>query len=674
MGTFNPLLHAQPPDLPAYSSVRVEHLLPALEALIKHHWSAIDEIIANQSENPTWDDFFVPVDALRGRLAGLMGVITALSTARPYPVWGEAFHSCRRRYLAYRLEVSQHPGLFQLYERLAGSANARLFDATRVAALQRVVLDCRLAGAHLSEEQKTRLRALDARIRQLELRFLNNVRIASEDGSLYFSDDSTLEGVSDEDKVHMELYHESNFAGWWLNIDDPQAVSSIFRDARGRELRQQVYEAVVSRASDAETDHDNTPVLDELLQLRFMKAELLGFANSAALQLQSLSLSSAEQVEGFLRRLVAAEKPGWIREVEVLEAFAAEQGLTELKPWDRPFYSQQLRLHKGAISEDESRAYFELEQVLKSLLALPARLFGVEFIARDELDTWHPDVRPFEVREYGQAIGYLFLDLFAREEKTTRSGAMYALRHRLLSVEGRSLTLPVVVLYCYLPRPAADKPLLLKHGQMRVLFHEFGHCLHQLLDRSPCWSLSGTDSARDAGEFFSALLECWCHSPAYLVEISRHHQTGAALSADQADRLMISLTTGNGLKSASTLILAALALELHQNPAREQSVLERSARVRDEVLSLPAPSDVRQVYSFSHLVTGTDAAYFIYPWGQMLARAVFSRFEEQGLFDPVEGRRLRELVFAPGGSRPILKSIEAFLGRTLDELTAPVPT
>ncbi|NWB90197.1 M3 family metallopeptidase [Pseudomonas agarici] len=674
MGTFNPLLQAQPCDLPAYSSVRVEHLLPALDALIKHSRRAIDEIVASQSQYPTWDDFFVPVDALQARLSGFMGVVSALSTARPYPHWGGALQRCRQRYLAYRLEVSQHPRLFQLYEKLANCEHAKLFDASRVSALQRILLDCRLAGAHLAEGQKTQLQTLDAQIKALESRFLTNVYIASEDASLYFGDDGVLDGVSSEDKTHMELYHESNFAGWWLNIDDPQAVSSILVDARGRELRQQVYEAVMTRASDPETDYDNSVVLDELLQLRFQKAGLLGFANSAALRLQSFSLSSPEQVERFLRQQVSEEKPGWLSEVEELKQFAAQDGLVELKPWDRSFYAQRLRLHKGAISEDECRAYFELEQVLKSLLALPGRLFGVEFIARDELDTWHASVRPFEVREQGQTIGYLFLDLFAREEKTTRGGAMFALRHRLLSVEGRTLTAPIAVLSCYLPATAADRPLLLKHGQIRTLFHEFGHCLHQLLDRSNCWRLSAIESARDVGEFFSALLECWCYSRTYLVEISRHHETGAALSVDQADQLMIALTTQNSLTSASTLILASLALELHQNSAQGQSVLARAARVRDEILSLPAPGNERQVYSFKHLVTETDVAYFIYPWGQMLAKAVFSRFEDKGLFDPVEGRRLRELVFAPGASQPILTSIEAFLGRTLDEARIIAPS
>lgn len=221
------------------------------------------------------------------------------------------------------------------------------------------------------------------------------------------------------------------------------------------------------------------------------------------------------------------------------------------------------------------------------------------------------------------------------------------------------------------------------------MFREFGRCLQQLLNRDEHSGLLGINYAWESGEFFAALMEQWCCSRDFLVQIGRHHQTGEPLSHRQADSLMILLTRQKGLQEARTLMLASLAVELHQElsgPKRtsEQAYLdivdpghtirECVARVSEQVLVLPEPETDNLAFSFNELVTGAGAAYFVYPWSQALAQTVFARFEDRGLFNHEEGKRLRERVFAPSASRPILASVEAFLGRTLDELTAPLPT
>jgi oligopeptidase A len=320
---------------------------------------------------------------------------------------------------------------------------------------------------------------------------------------------------------------------------------------------------------------------------------------------------------------------------------------------------------------------------------LARHLFGIEFIARKELDTWDKSVRPFEVHENGMTIGYLFLDLFARDEKTTDIGVAFPANRQLPVAGLRALELPIAVLSCSLSPALSGQPLLLKPERSRTLFREFGRCLQQLLNRDEHSGLLGINYAWESGEFFAALMEQWCCSRDFLVQIARHHQTGEPLSHRQADSLMILLTRQKGLQEARTLMLASLAVELHQEisePKRtsEQAYLdavdpghairECVARVSEQVLVLPEPEIDNLAFSFNELVTGAGAACFVSPWSQALAQTVFARFEDRGLFNHEEGKRLRELVFAPSASRSILASVEAFLGRTLDELTAPLPT
>ncbi|MBV6751594.1 hypothetical protein KV580_14865 [Pseudomonas chlororaphis] len=707
MDTVNPLLQ-ESLALPNCSSVRVEQLIPAFNTIIQGNLCELGKIANGADIDVDWDSFFKKIALPHACLSRLHGIVMVLGSARPSKEWGYALKQCRELYANYLLVLRRHRGLFEGYQGLASKETV----ASSKAMLESILCDFRLAGTHL--DQPTKVQELEMHIRELESRFLANVSVANHwaNRDLESSNLDVLEGLADEDRARIKSYYLSELADWnvscdipapfsavvvdavftgsgrcRINWDDPQTVNALLTDAKSGVVRSRVYQASVTRASSG--FYGNGFVLDRLLTARAEKARLLGFANSAELQLQGLSLTSTHQVRRFLASWTARQKPGWIREAQELRKFALHEGLPDLQPWDYAFYAKRLCGQLAGIGEDELSAYFELEQALQGLLGLASHLFGLEFIARKELDTWDKSVRPYEVRENGITLGYLYIDLFARDEKTGDLGVAFPANRHLLSFTGlRGLELPIAVLSCWLSPSLPGQPLLLKHEQTRTLFREFGRCLQQLLNRDEHGGLLGINYAWEAGEFSAALMEQWCCSRDFLVQVGRHHQTGEPLSHRQADGLMILLSSQKGLQEARTLMLASLALELHQGLSAPGHTAEQhypgavdpgyairqcAARVGEQVLVLAEPEIDSLAFSLNDLVTGAGAAYFVYPWSQALAQTVFARFEDRGLFNHEEGKRLREGVFAPSASRPVLASVEAFLGRKLDELTAPVP-
>ncbi|SDS38381.1 oligopeptidase A [Pseudomonas asplenii] len=665
MGTYNPLLH-HCGELPPYSSVQAHHLVPALLQVRNEARSTIKTLLVSQHDAPTWDDFVVPLDVLGARMSWCVGTLMVLARARSGPDWNRAFMRSARLKAQFDRLLWGNASLYALYQKLAASPQARLFDRPRQVLLERVLQRFRLAGMELPVDQRRRFKMLGDTIDELRLRFLANVAGAARCTSLQIGveQEAQLEGLSLQDKAAMARYQDRQLLGWQIDMGDPQLIRTIMTDARNRSVRQHIYQLAGTQASDHGlqvcSTFDNSAVLEQLLKLRLEQAQMLGFTSSAELALQTLSVHDPAQVLWFLGQQVKQKNPHWIRQREELVTAAAE--VQPLEPWDHLFYGQRARIDSGALEEDEFRSHFELERVLEKMLDLPRRLFGIEFIERQELDTWHASIRSFEVRESGQTTGYLFLDLFAREEKLFKSGAMFSLGHRLLSVEGREMQRPMVVLSCALPASPTGTPVLLKHEQLRTLFHEFGHCLHQLLDDSQTWQLSCIEhSGLDVREFFSRLLERWCYSVDFLVDMSRHHRTGAGLSGEQARRLRIALHSQTWLQESAQLMYASVDLLLHLHQPVDTAQIRQL--VKSSLVDWPRPVHERFIYAFKHLVTGYEARYFTYVWALELATQVFARFEDKGLFDAVEGRRLRAELFTPSATRSLPDSIEAFLGQ-----------
>ena len=341
---------------------------------------------------------------------------------------------------------------------------------------------CRVSTC-LTAEQK-RYAEVQSKLSELGSRFSNQLLDATQAWTKHVTDEAALAGLTDSAKAQMAAAAQAkDLDGWLITLEFP-SYYAVMTYAQDRALREEVYAAYCTRASDQGPNagqNDNGPVMEEILDLRQELARLLGFASFSELSLATKMAESSDQVLSFLRDLAKRSKPFAAQDLEQLKAYAAEQGCPDLQSWDSGFYGEKLREQRYSVAQEALRAYFPIDKVLGGLFAIVQRLYGIEIAEQKGFDTWHPDVRLFEIKENGQHVGRFFFDLYARANK--RGGAwMDGARDRRRTADG-VLQSPVANLVCNFTPADSGKPALLTHDEVTTLFHEFGHGLHHLLTR-----------------------------------------------------------------------------------------------------------------------------------------------------------------------------------------------
>lgn len=674
MNQTNPLL--QKWTLPPWTAIRTEHLVPAIETVISENRQALADIIASQSAFPTWDDLVIAVDEADARLSEILAIIETLNRVKQDDDWPVAISRARDAAAAYTSEKMSNKPLYQLYQRLANSPIALNFDESRTAVLGKILRNYRLSGIDLDTESQQQLVRINQDISALEGLFLDQLQSASTAWAKHIKDASVLDGLSDAIKHQLALNAQQAGMEGWLMYLDQNTYQQVLTHAKDRSLRERFFIASATRASDQGPlagAFDNGPVLELLLAQRQRKAELLGYDNFAQLALVKNMSQSPAHVTGFLRQQIKKATPQFDSDDQALKAFAPTQNITEVQPWDREFLAAQLReqLHGGALKNLKS--YFPLDGTLHRLCLFSERMFGIRIVEQKAFDSWHESVRLFEVSEHDQVIGHIYLNPFHRTEGTDFAWTATP-RNRRRDAEGR-VTLPIAILYGNFTPGTADQPCLLVHQDLRVLFHEFGHCLQHVLTRSPHYTLSGVSQwGRDSAEFTGQLFELWCLSREFLLWLAADYQTGAHLSEARIDNALAAVRTQTSWQTAELLMSALFDFELHRRQGDGRSVQHVFDDVQQEIPHLKLPDWCRFANSFDYMVTGYEASFYAYKWSGVLASEAFTRFQRDGVFNVKTGEAYREAFFSPGDSRTLLSSLEIFLERPIDTSLFPTPS
>lgn len=663
MPDTNPLLQRW--TLPPWSAIRAEHLVPAINAIVAENHQVITNVITSQTEHPGWDDVVVAVDEADARLDETMAVIDILSTVKSEDIdWVRESALCSLTAARYSADKRANLALYSTYQRLANSSIAGSFDDQRKASLAKILRRFRLSGIDLPPPQQQKLARLNHDIRRLEQLFLSNLELANAAWSKRIDDVTQLEGLSAAVKARLARNaKEAGHAGWRLSLDQ-NTYRHVMTHSQNRELREEYFTAWFNRASDQgpqANKANNDPVLTVLVALRHEKARLLGFDNFVQWRLQNRMATSPEQVGAFVRQQVALNTPALRRDALTLQAFALTQGITVIQPWDEDFLAEQLRVQQLNGALKGLRQFFPLDGTLRRLCLFSERLFGVEIVEQATGDHWHDSVRLLEVLEHGQVIGHIYIDPFHHDEAADYAFTS-ALRIRRLNAEGRP-ELPIARLYSNFAPATEEHPCLLSHENLRVLFHEFGHCLQHVLTRSGHRNLSGISQlSRDTAEFTGQLFEHWCLSPEFLMWLGAHYQSGERLSLARVNTALAAIGAHTSRATAALLMMALLDLELHCCHGDGRSIEQVFEDVQREIPHLRLSGHYRFAYGFDYLATGYEASVYAYKWSGVLASEVFKRFQRDGVFNPQTGRDFREAFFAPGDSRSLLKAAQAFLG------------
>lgn len=411
----------------------------------------------------------------------------------------------------------------------------------------------------------------------------------------------------------------------------------------------------------------------EILNLRAEMATLLGFSNYAALSLATKMADSPEAVVGFLAELAARSRPVAEAEFAELSEFArTEHGVDELAAWDINYYSEKLRLARYALSQEDLRAYFPATRAIDGMFEVARRLYDISIEQTTGWQTWHPDVRCYNITPDSEVIARFYLDAYAREHK--QGGAwMDDCRVRRETDEG--VQLPVAYLTCNFTAPVGGADALLTHDEVVTLFHEFGHGLHHMLTRGRYADVSGINGvAWDAVELPSQFMENWCWEQEALAFLSAHFESGEPLPADLLAKMLAARNFQSAMATVRQLEFALFDFRLHMTfDADADTVTQRKHiqlvldDVRRDVTVIPTPAFNRFQHGFGHIFGGGYAAgYYSYKWAEVLSADAFARFKEEGIFNRQTGERFLEEILEKGGSVDAMDMFVAFRGREPD--------
>lgn len=652
-----------PRSLPQFSTLDPETFPSRLNALLTRHLEATESLLDTCPR--TWDTLMQPLEQMDNALEIFWSPLSHLQSVTDSEALRACVENCLPKLSAFETAMGQNVRLFEamraLRETLTHPVDQKILDDA--------LLDFTLSGVTLSETDKKRFEAIEARLAELSHQFQNRVLDATDAFSLQITDEARLKGLP-EHALHAarERAQQKGLPGWLLNLEFP-CFQAVMTCAEDRALRAEMHLAWQTRASDAGPfagQYDNSACMQEMLMLRAEKACMLGFGNFAELSLATKMAKTPTEVIDFLTDLCRRARKQAEAEYASLKTFAAAHcGLETLEPWDIGYVSEQQRHACFDITQESLRPWFSEPQVLQGLFDIIKRLYGVTFEPVEGVDVWHPDVKCLALLDAERAIrGYLYVDLFARARK--RGGAwMDACQSRWRMPDG-SLQLPVATLTCNFAKPAAGRVPALSHEEVITLFHEMGHCLHHLLTRVERLGASGIRGVEwDAVELPSQFHENWCWDFEALSGLSAHVETGEPLPRALFDKMLAARNFQSALSMLRQVEFALFDFQLHLADAASPKVIDHTLEaVREQTAVLPLAPYQRFAHSFSHIFGGGYAAgYYSYLWAEVLSSDAFARFEEEGIFNADTGRDFLRCVLEVGGSRPAAVSFQSFRGR-----------
>jgi len=654
--------------LPPFSRIRPEHVLPALQQAIDHNRKQVEALLA-ANDTYSWDNLVQPLEDMDDELSRLWSPVSHMNSVVNSDELREAYNACLPLLSDYSTEMGQNEALFQAFRQIREGGEYARLEPAQQKVIDNALRDFRLAGVDLPADKKARYKTIQQELSGLTSKFSDNLLDATNGWHKQVTDEAALAGLPESSVgLAKQAAEERELEGWVFTLEFP-SYYAVMTYSDNRELRKEIYQAYITRASDQGPNAgqwDNTEVMEKILDLRHELAQVLGFNSYAERSLATKMAPGPDKVLEFLRDL-ANRSLGMAREeLDELRAFAREQGLDELQNWDIAYYSEKLQQQKYDFSQEDLKPYFPETRVIPGMFEVVKRLYGLDIKELSGVDSWHKDVRFYEIKnEAGELRGQFYLDLYARSKK--RGGAwMDECISRKRNADG-SIQTPVAYLTCNFAAPVGGKPALLTHDEVITLFHEFGHGLHHMLTRIDYVSVSGISGvAWDAVELPSQFMENWCWEREAVDLISGHYESGDKLPDDLYNKMYAARNFQAGMQMVRQLEFSMFDFRLHleHNPKEGARIQEILDEVRAEVAVVPQPAYNRFQHSFAHIFAGGYAAgYYSYKWAEVLSSDAFAKFEENGIFDRKTGLEFLECILEQGGSREPMELFKEFRGR-----------
>ncbi|MFI3120239.1 MAG: oligopeptidase A [Methylococcaceae bacterium] len=668
----NPLLANS--KLPMFSQIKAEHIVPAIDRLLAEARSSVEQHL-QATQHYTWENLIEPLENVEDKLNKAWSPVSHMNSVVNSDELRDAYNACLPKLSAYSTEMGQNEALFKAYHFIEGSDEFASLDTAQQKIIRNALRDFKLSGIDLDNEKKQRYKDISLELSALASNYEENLLDATNAWSKLIRDKQDLVGLPESALAQARQTAEShNEDGWMITLQFPSYIS-VMTYADNRELRREHYEAFATRASD-QGPHagqwDNSENMEKILALRYEKARLLGFNNYAELSLATKMAEKPDDVTHFLEDLADRSWRDARKDLAELREFAKHYGVHDLQSWDMAYFSEKMRQHFYQLSQEEVKTYFPITRVLPGLFAIVEKLYGLQITEISDFDSWHPDVRFFQIHDQtGQLRGQFYLDLYARAKK--RGGAWMDDCVSRKKSDGAVQT-PVAYLTCNFTPPTGDTPALLTHDEVTTLFHEFGHGLHHMLTRIDHLGVSGISGVEwDAVELPSQFMENWCWEQEALALMSGHYQTDEKLPEALFNKMIAAKNFQAGMIMVRQLEFSLFDFRIHRDydPEKGGRIYEILEQVREQVSVVRPPKFNRFAHSFSHIFAGGYAAgYYSYKWAEVLSSDAFSLFEEKGIFDQETGLAFLTNVLEKGGSQNAMELFINFRGRkpTIDAL------
>ncbi len=679
--TDNPLL--KPSTLafsaPDFAAVKTDHFKPAFEAGMAEQLREI-KVIAEQPEPASFDNTLVAMERTGLTLKRVQGVFFHLAGADTNPRIQEIEAELSPKLAAHSDDIYLNAKLFARIDKLWQTRASLHLNEEQARLLEETYESFVRAGARLSAEQQTRVRAINERLSSLATQFQTNLLAITKERAIIVERATELTGMAESEiAAAQEAAKEKGQHGKHLLSITNTTRQPVLASLTNRALRKQVWEASAFRGQGQNGGIDNRPLVLELAKLRAERAELLGYASHAAFNLENQMAATPAAAFEMLQNLVPQVVAKAKQEAEAIGALMKQDGVEgPVEPWDWEYYAEKVRQQKYQIDENLVKPYFELESVLKNgVFYTMNQLYGVEFRERKDMPIYHPSVRVFDVLDAsGKALGLFYADYYERDSK--RGGAW------MDAIIGQSKLLdqaPVIVNVMNIPRPAEGQPTLISLDNVTTMFHEMGHAVHGLFSSVNYPTLSGTNVPRDFVEFPSTFHEDWAIDPVVLRNFAKHYQTGEVIPDELLKNSIAASKFNQGFDTLEYLGAALLDLSWHSLSATEAAGLANgpiSDVTTFENKSLnqygcdfnPVPPRYKTPY-FAHVWSGGySAGYYAYLWSEVLAADAFAFMNERGGLTRANGEAFKQSILSQGASREVMDQYIDFRGQkpTVDGL------
>ena len=660
-----------PYGAPQFDKIRAEHYLPAFRQAISEAKADVDAIV----NNPDAPDFPNTIEALEfagrtlNRVSGIFYNILEADTNDELQRIAEEVSPLMTEYEMY---VSLNDKLFERVKSVYAGKDSLGLEPDQRRLLENTYRSFARNGANLSEEDKAVYSKYVEELSLLSLQFGKNVLASTNAYKLHLTDSSDLAGLPDYVReLGAMTAGEMGLEGWVFTLDYPSYLP-FMQNSERPDLRREMFLAYNSKALGGE--NDNTETVRKIADLRIKIANILGYETWADYVLEENMAKDKATVVKFLDDLMTPSLPYARKDVEAVFDYAKANGFAEMAraagmdpdqfmPWDFSYWSEKYKQAEYALSDEQLKPYFRLEDCIDAVFSLAGRLYGISFEERKDIPVYHKDVKVYDVKDAdGSHLALFYADFFPRASK--RGGA-WMTEFRGQSIRNGVEERPLVSIVTNFSKPTETAPSLLTHDELCTFLHEFGHSLHGMFAEGRYTSLCGTNVSRDFVELPSQIMENWAFEPEYLNSFARDYRSGEVIPAELVERIVRAKNYLAGYYQVRQLDFGTLDMAWHTLTALpEEDAAEFEKKVLAPSAVMPKVPGTAISTAFNHIFSGGySAGYYSYKWAEVLEADAFSLFKENGIFDRETASSFRANILSKGDTEDPAVLYRRFRGR-----------